>query len=87
MSGNGEWCDKHALSRGSGWATNRLVGNPGEMLTRNQKMVGTALGTKGRNPMNSSNIKGREIAMNSNKQEVYTERRGKTQRVKKGKET
>ena len=50
-------------------------------------MVGTALGTKGRNPMNSSNIKGREIAMNSNKQEVYTERRGKTQRVKKGKET
>ena len=30
-------CNEHALSRGSGWATNGLAGKPREMLTRNQK--------------------------------------------------
>ena len=33
-------------------------------------MVGTTLGTKGRNPMNSSSIKGREVAMNSNRRHI-----------------
>ena len=37
LSGDEEWCSKHTLSRDSGRATNRLVGNLGEMLTRNQK--------------------------------------------------
>lgn len=31
MCGDGEWCSKHTLSRSSGQATNRLVGNLGEM--------------------------------------------------------
>ena len=57
MSGDGEWCSKHALSKGSGRATNELVGNPGEMPTKKPKTVGGALGTKGRNPMSSSSIK------------------------------
>ena len=48
LFGNEEWCGKHPLSRGNGWATNRLVGSLGKM----PKVVGTALGTKGRNPVN-----------------------------------
>ena len=39
LSGNGEWCSKHTLSKGSGRATNGLVGKPGEMPTRNQKWL------------------------------------------------
>ena len=39
FSGNGEWCNKHTLSKGSVWATNGLVGKPGEMPTRNQKWL------------------------------------------------
>ena len=39
------------------------------MPTRNQKIVGEVLGTKGRNPMESSNIKGREVAMNRREEE------------------
>ena len=36
---NGEWCGKHTLSRSSGRATYRLVGNPGEIPIRNQKWL------------------------------------------------
>ena len=39
LSGNGEGCIKHTLSRGSGRPTNGLVGKPREMLTRNQKRL------------------------------------------------
>ena len=50
---NGEWCGMHPLSRGNGRETNRLVGSLGKM----PKVVGTALGTKGRNPINLSKYK------------------------------
>ena len=39
LSGNGEWCSKHTLSKGSSRATNELMGNPKEMPTRNQKRL------------------------------------------------
>ena len=44
-------------------------------------MVGEDLRTKGRNPMDSSNIKGREVAMNR----AYRERGRYTRREKKKK--
>ena len=47
FSGNGEWCDKHTLSRGNGRATNRLVGSLGEMPIRNCKWLVQPLGQKG----------------------------------------
>ena len=60
MSGNWEWCNKHALSRDSGPVTKRLVGNLRKMPTKNPKTIGEALGTKGRrNPIESSSIKGK----------------------------
>ena len=59
MSGNGEWCNKHALSRDSGPVTKRLVGNLRRMPTKNPKTIGEALGTKGRNLIESSSIKGK----------------------------
>ena len=59
MSGDGEWCSKHAVSKGSGLITKGLVGNLGRMPTKNPKMVGGALGTKGRNHIESSSIKGK----------------------------
>ena len=40
-------------SRSNGWVTNRLVGS----LGKKPKVVGTALRTKGRNPINSSKYK------------------------------
>ena len=36
-------------------------------------MVGIALGIKGRNPMNSSIIKGREVAMNRDGSHIWRE--------------
>ena len=46
------------MSKNSGQATNGLVAH------KKPKTVGEALGTKVRNPMESSNIKGRKVAMN-----------------------
>ena len=40
------------------------MGYLGEVPTRKKKMVGETLRTKWKNPMESSNIKGREVAMN-----------------------
>ena len=48
-----KWCGKHLLRRDNGRATNKSVGSLGKM----PKMVGTALGTKGRNPINLSKYK------------------------------
>ena len=73
LFGNGEWCGKHTLSTGSGRTTNNLVGNPREIPAKNQKMVGIALGRKGRNPMNSSSIKGKEVAMNWDERHIWRE--------------
>ena len=38
-SWNEEWCSDHTMSKGSGRATNELVGNFGEMPIRNQKRL------------------------------------------------
>ena len=53
LFGNGERCGKHPLRRDNGRATNRLVGSLGKM----PKVVGTSLGTRGRNPINLSKYK------------------------------
>ena len=49
------------MSKNSGQATNGLVAH------KKPKTVGETLGIKGRNPMESSNIKGGEVAINSRK--------------------
>ena len=56
--------------------TNRLVGNPKEMPTRNP------LGTKGRNPIESNSIKGREVTMNRRTNKVKSKKETKNQRTK-----
>ena len=56
--------------------TNRLVGNPREMPTRNP------LGTKGRNPIESNSIKGREVTMNRRTNKVKSKKETKNQRTK-----
>lgn len=48
---------------------------PGEMPIKKQKTVGEALRTKGRNPMELSNIKRKEVAMK--REEEPIERRGR----------
>ena len=50
LSRNREWCSKHPLSRDNDQATNRLVGNPGEMPIRNQKWLVQPRGQKGEIP-------------------------------------
>ena len=50
LSRNREWCGKHPLSSDNGQATNRLVGNPGEMPIRNQKWLVQPRGQKGEIP-------------------------------------
>ena len=47
LSWNGEWGSMHTLGRGSGWATNGLVGDPKGMSTRSQKRLGKPSGQKG----------------------------------------
>ena len=47
------------MSRDSGPVTKRLVGNLRRMPTKNPKTIGEALGTKGRNPIESNSIKGK----------------------------
>ena len=54
------------------------MGYLGEVPTRKKKMVGETLRTKWKNPMESSNIKGREVAMNK-------KRNGEESKKKKGK--
>ena len=56
--------------------TNRLVGNPREMPTRNP------LGTKGRNPIELNSIKGREVTMNRRTNKVKSKKETKNQRTK-----
>ena len=34
FSGNGEWCNQHNLSRGSGWVVGKLVGNLGSIVIK-----------------------------------------------------
>jgi len=55
LSWNREWCSKHTLSKGSGRATNRLVGI--RDAHKKQEAVGEALGTKERNLIESTHYK------------------------------
>ena len=34
LSRNGEWCNQHTLSRGSGWAVGRPVGSHGSIVIK-----------------------------------------------------
>ena len=69
LSRDGEWSSKHTLSRGSGRATNRLVGRQSwRDAHKKPKTISEALRTKGRNPIESSIIQEREVTMNRYKQ-------------------